>query len=487
MAGVTETATRRAPLARVADHQVEIWRRPLAWMRRHGIALVIVLLACAIGQAVTLAQTPHIVVDHDGPSYLLVAHAILTHHQFLDATRTPGYPILLALIFSVTGEGNLRAVTYVQAALVVIAALEIYPLVYLLTRRRWVACVLAALVGANLYILDWERLVRDETLSFLILVTLFLLLAMYVRTERTLFLGVLTIVFLAAIFTRPALVLLPGILLALLALRSQRLARLRIQWRGLLLSLVVTYGLVGGYMVVNAATFGFFGMTKVMNINLFGKVLEYRMQNESSAPQYAQLRADADQYVRTVSPLGSTGPLSPYAFVNGTWRTPPDYEYSRAEYTLVGAYSKDIILHHPIQYALDSVPDILASWNAQPTLYYARYSVTSTWIYRLLELSRTELLAYLLLPVALVLLTVAVWRAPREAGAFVLWVMMIAAAATVIVNGVAGYDEFYRLRVPLDWALIVTVGILVIDALALMYAKMRPTLMDQLNSLRARL
>lgn len=486
MAGAAETATRTASPTQAADHQVELWLRSLAWMRRHGIALAVVLLACVVGQAVTLGQTPRFVVDHDGPSYLMVAHAILAHHQFLDSTRTPGYPILLALIFSVTGEGNLRAVVYVQVVLNVIAALEIYPLVYLLTRRRWVACVLAALVGANLYILDWERLVRDETLSFLILVTLFLLMALYVRTERRLFLGALTVVFLAAVFTRPALVLLPGILLALLAFRSQRLARLRTQWRGLLLSLVVTYGLIGGYMVVNVATFGFFGMTNVVNVDLLGKVLEFRMQNETSAPQYARLRADVDQYVRTVSPPGSTGPLSPYDFVDGTWRTPPDYEYSQAQYALVGAYSRDILLHHPIQYTLDTIPDILAGWDAQPTVFYAPYSATPTWIFRLLELSRTELLAYLLLPVALVLLTVAVWRAPREAGAFMLWAMMIAVTATLILDGFASYVEYYRLREPFDWTLIVTVGILVIDALTLGFEKVRPALVDQWNAARTR-
>ena len=77
MAGATETVVRRVSLMPQVDRRMQEWWRPLAWMRRHGIALAIVLLACAIGQAVTLMQTSHIVVDHDGPSYLLVAHAVL--------------------------------------------------------------------------------------------------------------------------------------------------------------------------------------------------------------------------------------------------------------------------------------------------------------------------------------------------------------------------------------------------------------------------
>ncbi|HLJ80663.1 MAG TPA: hypothetical protein VKT52_04185, partial [Ktedonobacterales bacterium] len=190
------------PQTRTTGHQAELWRRPLVWVQRHGIALGIVLLACAFAQGITLSQVPRIVVDNDGPSYLQAAHAILTQHQFLNATRTPGYPLFLALIFSVTGEHNLAAITSVQAVLAVTAALEIYALAYLVTRRRWKSCLLAVLAGTNLYILDWERLVRDETLSLLIAVTLFLVLALYVRSERKLLLGMLTVVCLAAALTR---------------------------------------------------------------------------------------------------------------------------------------------------------------------------------------------------------------------------------------------------------------------------------------------
>ncbi|MGH2517618.1 MAG: hypothetical protein ACRDHP_18365 [Ktedonobacterales bacterium] len=484
MIDLTETPTRKLPRAPRTVQRARAWQRPLGWIRRHGLALGVVLLACVIGQAITLSQVPRIIVDHDGPSYLLVAHTILTHHQFLSAARTPGYPALLAMIFSITGESNLGAVTMVQAALVVLASLEIYLQVYLLTRRRWVACALASLVGANLYILDWERLVRDETLSFFLLVTLFLVLTLYLRTERTSFLLALTVLFLAAVSVRPSLALLPGILLVLLALRSLRLAQWRMRWRALALSLILTYGIVGGYMAVNAATFGFFGLTNVVSVDTLGKVLEYRMQGESGSAQYAQLRADANQYVRTVSVPGSTGPLNPWTFVNGAWRTPPNYEYARDNYNLVGAYSRDLMLHHPVQYVLDSIPDVLAGWTASPTVFYAPYSATPTWIYRLLELSRTELLTYLLLPLALVLLTVLVWRAPKEDGAFVLWVMMIAATTMVIIDGFASYVEYYRLREPLDWTLLVAVGILVIDALALGFEKVRPALVEQWHDWR---
>ncbi len=477
-----ETLMPAATLARRARNRTTVGSRLLALARRHSLALGLVLLACALGQVVTFAQNPRLVVDPDGPSYLNAAHAILTQHQFLNPERTPGYPIFLAIIFSISGEHNLVAITFAQAAMTVIATLEIFALVYLVSHRRWVACVLAALIGANLYILDWERLVRDETLSFLIAVTLFLTLTVYVRTERRSVLAVFTIVCLVAVLTRPAEVFLPALVIILLALRSLRIGRLRSHWRSLGLSLIMIYVLLLGYMGANATAFGFFGLTNVMNINLFGKVLEYRMQDESAAPQYAQLRAEADNYVRTVSPPGSTGALSPWAFLYKPWGGSQTDIYARDNYASLGAYSKDIIFHHPVQYTLGTVPDVLAGLYAAPSLFYAPYKFTPSWILRLLSLGRAELETYQLLPIALLLLTALVWRAPRDDRAFVLWVMLLAVAATLIVNAVASYAEFYRLREPLDWAVIVAVGLLAIDALTFAANRLRSVIAGSAGS-----
>lgn len=462
MATTLETEPRAAgrPI-RAVRASAEAYLRMLAQaLRPHMVALGVVLLAFVAAQAVTLAQAPLAVLNPDSQSYLSAAHSVLAQHQIFNVSRTPGYPVFLALVFLVAGEGNLAAVVYAQMALLLVAALEVYALVYLLCARRWLAAALAALIASNLYILDWERTVLQETLSYVVVVTLFLCFVWYIRSNRRVALIALAIACPVAILTRPALIYLPALLLALLALWRTAMHGWRTAWQSPLLTLGVTYAVVVAYMAGNALAYGYFGLTDVSTVNLFGKVLEYRMQDEVTDARFAPMRADADQYLAAVAPNTVRGPVSAWAFAFDTWRTPPNYQYSRDHFALMSAYAKDVIVHHPIEFAADTVPDIGEVWLSPPTLFYARYSTTPRITLSLLALSRFEYQTYLLLPLALIALAALAWRRPRTTGTYLLATGAIAVAFNILLNAAAASAEFPRLRSPLDWLMIVVAGVL---------------------------
>src|SRR5690348_14775375 len=91
----------------------------------HLVPLGVVLLAAGLGMLASLLQTPRVAAFPDSDGYLAVAHRLLTTHQFTDPIRTPGYPAFLALIFLLTGGEHWNAVVVAQAALIILAAVEI--------------------------------------------------------------------------------------------------------------------------------------------------------------------------------------------------------------------------------------------------------------------------------------------------------------------------------------------------------------------------
>src|SRR5262249_6479217 len=156
-------------------------------------------------------------------------------------------------------------VVLAQALLSLVASLGCYLLVYRLTSRRLIACLVASYLSVNLYLLAWERSVLSELLSATWLVLVFVGFERFVRQPRLwrgLLLGVLLC---GAVMIRPANLFLPLVLLGLVLLRLLWVRELRRQWRGQWLPLVAAgvtlAALLLGYMTVNAARNDFFGLS----------------------------------------------------------------------------------------------------------------------------------------------------------------------------------------------------------------------------------
>lgn len=427
---------------------------------RHGLPLAVVLAASGLAQLAVLRQGTSALIEPDSIGYLTVARQVAAG-QFTDPRRTPGYPAFLdvmQVLGTLVHHASLRSVVLAQAALMVGAAVALYALVYLLSRNRIAAAAVAALAGINLYIADWERIIRVEAISYVVAVALLLAFAWFVLDERRAALVTVVVLSVLAILIRPNDVYFPLVMLGLVALRRLRLGTLRSRWKDLALGLVAVYAVVGFYIVANGVTTGYAGLTDVTNMNAFGKVLEYHMQNETDDPRYARVRADANAYVVAAESQHTGAFPEPFHLVEQGPMT-----YVDGHYALVGAYARSIISHHPVEFALKTAPDVVAAWSASPTLYYAPFTRPSWWTSALLGISQLINLALWLLPLLLVVFGIGAWRHPEHPLTFVMFTLLLLACANVLLIAVGSYNEFYRLRAPMDFVPIMGTALVAIE------------------------
>ena len=494
VATVSSVAVRTRP--RIAlDRLLDRLRALKVRLTPHRVPLVLVGLSAVVGQVVTLAQHPLVAPYSDTRGYLLSAQQIATSLGFVQTFRAPGFPSFLAAVFALTGgidyeraatctaivsptycQQALRPVVAAQAALALLVTLGMYVLIYRITRRRVTACVVAALLAFNLFVLSWERAILSEFLSYASLVAVFLCFERFVRGPRPRTAVVLGLVFFAAIMVRPFNIYLPPLLLGLCALRLLWTRRWRQQWRPLLLTGAVVASMLLGYMSVNAVANDFFGLTWEQNVTLLGKLMEYKMVGLATDPQYQPIQADAVTFV-------NSGGIDPTLFGH------LHPAYSANGYQAAGAFARSVILRHPLTYLIHTVSDVRRTWQISPTFYAptnttdraiattlvaTRPAITTrrdgpAWLTMgLYNLSRAEEKSFLLLPWLLALIVGWLWRRPRDSEAFLLIALLLAVVSGIALASAGNYAEYYRVRSPIDWAMIAVTLVVGLEALSFM-------------------
>jgi hypothetical protein len=426
-------------LSRERDHP--LWQFLALSAKRHVFPLLLLSAAIALGQG--LLYSTHIQIPYapDSVQYISAAQDILSHGRLIDPVRTPGYPLLLALIFAVRGAQDQQMVVFVQTLLTVVASFEIYLLVYRLTRKTFLACLVASAVSLNLYILDWEFSVRSETLAYVTLITLFLLAERLLHRVRIWTLLAFVLVAFFTIMVRPFYFALPALLLVALAARSLWLHEGRTRLIAWGCALALLYGGLVGYMTLNWSLNGYFGISYIGTGNLFGKIIEYHMYDLPVSQELQPLQQDLIAYV-------DKGDPSPWPFLYDT-------RYSADYFAAPDQYSHYVILHYPLQFTGYTARDVITVWRADPGLY-AQGSPNLA--YTLLRLfSRLMLFLYLLFPLAVVW---ELWRLRRnksDAQQYPLLMLSLGVLGALVTVATGGYVEFYRLRSPIDWVVIVVV------------------------------
>lgn len=384
------------------------------------------------------ANRPGLQLDPDTAAYVMDAHRIVSGGGLVDPARLPGYPLLMALVFAVVGQGNLAAVGIAQAVLFVLAAIELYVILCMILRSGALALLVAALVGANIQLLYQAKAILSEGLSLFLLTTLALAIAVYLRHPRVRSLWMVAGSLLALFLTRPEWVYLPIPLFAFLLLLTWRQGLWRRLLPHALAATLVLYGVVGLYIHANATQYQCPTLTYIGNINLLGKVMQYRMQGEAPA-QYAG-------FSRVVEGYAAGGGTDPWQIIQT--RYAPLYPNC---YALFRDYSTAIIVRHPLEYLTSSLhiaretltevapvsPVLPQGAVASPLL--ALNAISETIIRSLIVFPVLALLWWMLLTV----------RRTRDS----LAVQMMAALALLAFYGLAltslgGYIYYSRLRTP---------------------------------------
>ncbi len=332
-------------------HHLGIWLSD-DWYgaRRVPWALLVLLITSLAVASFYIDQPIRPEFSYDTPSYLAVTSKILTQGQPVDALRTPGYPMLVALVFLVAGVNNFLAVSVVQGILFVLATLEIYLLTLLVLRRAWLAGIIGLLVGSNTYLLSFVKPIIVEGFALWLTVSLALASVLFVQRLQRRYLWLAAVLTLLLFMTRPEWVYLPIPLMAFLLLVAARHGLFRRMVPHALGAVFVLYAFLGLFIYVNATQNGYAGISSVQNINLVGKILQYHMQDEAP-PEYAQTTQALDAFVKR-------GGWNPYDLLTDY---PPITEN---HWALGGAYAAAIIEHHPLEFLADSLVTFFTASNS---------------------------------------------------------------------------------------------------------------------------
>jgi 4-amino-4-deoxy-L-arabinose transferase-like glycosyltransferase len=408
---------------------------------------VVVALLTTVAVLLYYLNKPGLELDPDTPTYVTVAQYYATKGWGIDVVRLPGYPILMWLVFKFAGANNLGAMQITQAALFVVATVELYVLLCLIQQRIAIAVVVALLVGTNLIMLSYVKAILSEGLELFLVVNLALAIIWYLQRPGWLRLWVIAGIALALFMTRPEWMYFPALLFPFLFLVACWQGKWRQVLPHALAALILLYVVLGAYIHSNWETNQCNCVTYVQNINLLGKIMQYHMQNEAP-PQYAAM-------ARLVNRFVSRGDVDPWdvkrsnyapAMLNG--------------YELMGTYSQAIILHHPVEYVLKSVPVGVSSLaTTAPFKPIHTHGPNATLLDKLQGFSMLILSSMILFPI--VALFWWVWLLRRRKAASLL-VLGMAALSLMGLYGFAvttlgGYVYYPRLHTPFDPLMIAVV------------------------------
>ncbi|GHO88703.1 glycosyltransferase family 39 protein [Dictyobacter formicarum] len=318
------------------------WRWSGKWILS-GLLLVVAVLTVGL----YYFYHPYTELTADTPGYLEFVRQLRETGNPINVFRLPTYPLFILVITLIAGPANLFAVSIVQGMLYILAVLEFYLLTCLIFQRAWLAFVLSLLLATNVILISYSKLLMTEGISLWLLITISLLAVRILQGGNWRLLKWLALCLALLFFTRPEWAAFPILIYVYLLWMRYRRGQLRPLLVRLGLSLALLYTLLGGYVLGNLIINHYPGLTYVENMNLVGKVMQYQMQNEAP-PQYEQVRRVIDDNVTHTH-------LTPYQLVA---RHP---EFGRDNGRVLGDFARAIILRHPLEFGLKTVPMLFAS------------------------------------------------------------------------------------------------------------------------------
>jgi hypothetical protein len=277
----------------------------------------------------------------DTASYLNVAEKIKNHGTFTDVWRTPGYPLFIAIVFTIFGDGDVRFLSVAQAALYLVAAIEVYVITYLIFRRVWIAAAVALVASVNTYQFSYAKGIIVEGFAMWTVVTLALTIVLFLRRPNVRLLWLVAGALLLALMTRTEWMYIAVPLFAFLLISTRGLGIRRRLALHACAAVVLFYTALGLYTYANGPQNAYGPFVVIPRIVGLGKVFQYRMQHEAPS-KYAAWTSRIDAFL-------AEGDRGPYVFGD----IYP--EFSANYFRLSGEYSRATIQNAPLTYVWKTI------------------------------------------------------------------------------------------------------------------------------------
>ncbi len=285
----------------------------------------------------------------DTPTYMDGAFSIF-HHLHMNEYRPPVYPaglMLSGILFNWENVGT--GIIYFQIVLSAVNSFYVFKLVSLSFGNKLLAYFAAFMVTISYKIFAWDFVILAENFSILTVTLLTYNLIMYIKYYKKATLAIIWVLSVLAIFTKPFFLFIPFIILLIFAASIFIYGNkvIRSHTRLAVTGFIAVYICVFAYSMVNYLQNGYFGLTTVSNVNSFGKVIQYKMENLGDNKKLIGDIKHAMENEKDEYKVGNEF-LEPWHFIYS-------YRWEGNHYSEVGRFSRQVILHHPAEYAARSI------------------------------------------------------------------------------------------------------------------------------------
>jgi len=185
--------------------------------------------------------------------------------------RTPGYPLVLALLFTVFGEGNLLPVVACHMLFSALVPVFIFLTFRRIASRDFFAFLTALFVTFDLYLIGWDTTILTESIATLLVVLCIWLFVEGFR-RQSIALAILTGLALSFLgLTRPlfsALFFVLGAVALLWLLKNKTALDFKKKLRWLIILFAVPFIIMFSWAMRNFAAYGVFGTSTSLGCNL---------------------------------------------------------------------------------------------------------------------------------------------------------------------------------------------------------------------------
>jgi hypothetical protein len=327
--------------------------------------LTVLLVICVIERLLLFVFYPPVSYSDTG-AYRRLAETILNGWKNYDGTRTPGYPLLMAV------TGSDRAVVAVQMVMGIAITLMVFYIAYKLSHHPVFAALCALAHTLNLNQLFFETNLITETLATFWVMLSFLGAFIWIKdkSKRSIWLGLaIGLSASLATLTRPLFIFLPFWLALFLTMFAGGL-KIHFDWRPIASTFILSAAIIGAYVNFIHENFYMWSMSSLTGFNMVqhtGYYFEY------VPDKFASLRDTYLQFRdKRIEKYGTQG--------NAIWDAIPEMQrqsgYSFFEMSrLLSHLSMDLIREHPDLYLKYAFKGWLMFWLAP--VYYVKTNMPS--------------------------------------------------------------------------------------------------------------
>ncbi|MCX7708604.1 MAG: glycosyltransferase family 39 protein [Clostridia bacterium] len=324
-----------------------LWRKALKLLREN-IGLMIIIAAGLTARLLFYFSIDGIITTSDSPTYVDAALG-LYYHLWLSEYRPPFYPLALVLVGALFTWKSLNiSIVVLQIIFSLINIIFVYKLAYEAFEKKTIACLACFLTAVSFRVFSWDFVLLTENLSILIITLITYTVVTYIKYRKRNTFKQLLLLLLAGIFTKPFFLFLPIAVFFIFLIRQSFYHEFEPKHmvKSISTGLAVIYFSVAAYSSVNYAENLFFGISSVGNVNILGKVLQYKMEDLGNNEM---LKKDIQYAFNAETPEFKVNGqyLEPWHFI-GT------YGWARGHYKEVGRFAKEIILKNSTRYILES-------------------------------------------------------------------------------------------------------------------------------------